>query len=1041
MSSRFETLVAKLKEIFQIDKPELDFGIYRIIGARREQINDFLDNRLAKKVQTTLAGNAAAEEAAVKANLAEAIENAKNLGIENPDDLPKVRELKEKLAACSASLQAENEVYSHLLTFFSRYYDKGDFISQRRYKGDTYAIPYSGEEVKLHWANADQYYIKSGESFTNYDFSLPDGAKVHFRLVSAELTKDNIKDNDAVRCFVLWDPNEFIGEGTNKTFPSAPIEEKNGDLYVYFQYRRFKKGTKQKEKSDTITAAFFAALIADPALYQKFILLDSLAPTEKDKKRKLFRKYLDEYTAKNTSDYFIHKDLKGFLSRELDFYIKNEMMHLDDIQHASSFAHIEKNLRMIQAVRGIAMELINLMAQIENFQKKLWKKKKFVIESDWCISMCYVPQKLWDIVIKNKQQITEWQSLFNIKPSIDSSFLINHKNLVLDTQYFDETFKNRLINEISEKHNLSDLLMGELFHGDNYHCLRLISNRYKNQIKCIYIDPPYNSPSSEVLYKNSYKHSSWLSLIDSRMKEENILLAPISATVIAIDKYEHHNLFNLCIQNRANHDIVSVSIEHNKKGVQGDHFSFSNEYAIFCISDKMKHLNEVMRNPDQWEYSQFRNWGTESERKDAANCFYPIYVKGNKIIGFGEVLKEDIHPVAANEIIVDAFQYYVPLSNGKYELRKYNAALDDSVIAVWPIDSKGIERKWRYAAQSINEIYDKLRIKTSGPQNVIEIEMPKYKDQFKTLWTKSIYNAGDYGTRLLSNMGIPKEDFAFPKSIYTVKDCIHAVSDSNSLILDYFAGSGTTAQAVMLLNEEDGGNRKFILCEMGEYFKKVTLPRVKKAMYAPHFDSWKDGIVRDHNQTRSCFLKYNRIESYEDALNNIELQNRENFLSNANMQDEYLLKYMLDFESRNSIINTDSFRNPFAYNMKITVDSSGASEIRKVDLVETFNYLLGLQVESKNKNISKGYVTVEGRLNNGKRVLIFWRDCDKINSAELNKKLANKRINPKGREYDYIYVNGDHSIANLMISGEQDTPEQKVRSIEEEFLTRMFEGE
>ena len=271
MSPQFTALVEKLKEIFQIDKPELDFGIYRILRARREQIEDFLNNRLAAKVQSTLAGNAAAEEIALKNALEEAIENARQLGIDDPTVLPKVRELKEKLAACSGSMQAENEVYSHLLTFFSRYYDKGDFISQRRYKGDTYAIPYSGEEVKLHWANADQYYVKSGESFSNYDFTLPDGGKVHFRLVSAELTKDNIKDNDAVRCFVLWNPAEAEGEEPGR-YPASPVEEKEGELYVYFQYRRFKKGTKQKEKSDAATTAFFAALSADVKLFERFIV-------------------------------------------------------------------------------------------------------------------------------------------------------------------------------------------------------------------------------------------------------------------------------------------------------------------------------------------------------------------------------------------------------------------------------------------------------------------------------------------------------------------------------------------------------------------------------------------------------------------------------------------------------------------------------------------------------------------------------------------------------------------------------------------------
>src|SRR5690606_40290716 len=122
----------------------------------------------------------------------------------DPDTVPKVREIREQLAQYGDSaVEHENSVFSHLLTFFSRYYDKGDFISQRRYKGDTYAIPYAGEEVVLHWANKDQYYTKSGESFSNFSFKLDDGRAVHFRPVAADTAKDNRKDNDKERRFQL----------------------------------------------------------------------------------------------------------------------------------------------------------------------------------------------------------------------------------------------------------------------------------------------------------------------------------------------------------------------------------------------------------------------------------------------------------------------------------------------------------------------------------------------------------------------------------------------------------------------------------------------------------------------------------------------------------------------------------------------------------------------------------------------------------------------------------------------------------------------
>ena len=155
--SKYNELVKKLKEIFQIDRPELDFGIYRILNSKADDINDYLDKQLKQKIILTLAtaGNANKEELEIQLN--EAIKGAEALGVD-ADSVPKVQDLKKQIVDVSkGGNEHENTVFTHLLTFFSRYYDSGDFVSKRRYKGDTYAIPYAGEEVMLHWANKDQY--------------------------------------------------------------------------------------------------------------------------------------------------------------------------------------------------------------------------------------------------------------------------------------------------------------------------------------------------------------------------------------------------------------------------------------------------------------------------------------------------------------------------------------------------------------------------------------------------------------------------------------------------------------------------------------------------------------------------------------------------------------------------------------------------------------------------------------------------------------------------------------------------------------------
>ena len=153
--SKFNELTAKLREIFQIDRPELDFGIYRILNARAGEINQYLEQRLPDKVKHALRAGNAAQQAQVAQELKDKEAQYQADGVD-PATVPKVQELREKLAQYTTGAnEHENAVFSHLLAFFSRYFDNGDFISQRRYKGDTYAIPYAGEEVMLHWANKD----------------------------------------------------------------------------------------------------------------------------------------------------------------------------------------------------------------------------------------------------------------------------------------------------------------------------------------------------------------------------------------------------------------------------------------------------------------------------------------------------------------------------------------------------------------------------------------------------------------------------------------------------------------------------------------------------------------------------------------------------------------------------------------------------------------------------------------------------------------------------------------------------------------------
>ncbi|MCP4623104.1 MAG: site-specific DNA-methyltransferase, partial [bacterium] len=511
-------LLKKLKELFQLDQPDLDFGFYRIMHAKEEHVQEFIDKDLLKIVEHAFGKADETRKTELKAKIEREIQAAREYGVPDPENSPKVKQAQAEYDAVKDSAGSEADVYDHLYRFFERYYDAGDFISRRYYTRETagkaapFAVPYNGEEVKLHWANADQYYIKTSEYFSNYTFDLrqtrefrglheqnPLGIladqendsplKVHFRIAdAAEGEHGNVKATDANKRF-------FIIHG------QKPVEVSvDGELVVNFEYRSDPEKSGQentwREKRnaqavETILGRIEAMMQENDGNREVLIeyrrLLMIPAPTEKDKKRPVLAKYINQYTARNTMDYFIHKDLGGFLRRELDFYIKNEVMRLDDIEEADAPA-VESYLAKIRVLRKIAGKLIDFLAQLEDFQKKLWLKKKFVVETNYCITLDHVPEELYQEITTNADQINAWNWLFTInkiesgdsnpgytKP-INVDFLKANNKLIIDTRYFDNDFKSRVIASFE---NIDAQFGGLLIDSENLQALNFLQERYR----------------------------------------------------------------------------------------------------------------------------------------------------------------------------------------------------------------------------------------------------------------------------------------------------------------------------------------------------------------------------------------------------------------------------------------------------------------------------------------------------------------------------------------------------------------------------------
>jgi len=1066
--SKYDDLVKKLKEIFQIDRPELDFGVYRILNARAGEINDYLENRLKAKVGESLAASGAANVEGLHKELKEKEAQYRADGID-PDTVPKVRELRQKLAEYGiCTSEHENAVFTHLLTFFSRYYDNGDFISQRRYKGDTYAIPYAGEEVVLHWANKDQYYTKSGENFSNYGFKLDDGRSVRFRLVTADTAKDNRKDNDKERRFVLIDPHLPFAlslskgeEGDEYEETLLPVTEENGELVLRFEYKTMPKGTKQEDlvrdavkiTLDICRSGFIPTIGTNqesvgmnPDLHTDWHAdLSKREPTEKNPQRTLLEKCLTNYTTRNTADYFIHKDLGGFLRRELDFYIKNEVMHLDDVQNAEKFADIEKSLRLIQTLRAIALDLITFLAQLEDFQKKLWLKKKFVVATHYCITLDRVPESLYPAIATNPQQWEQWEmlgmlegskaDLFKQAKAGSVEYLKAHPYLMVDTALFDAEFKYALLAAVD---NLDESLDGLLIHGDNFQGLWLIQERYRASVSDVYIDPPYNTDAAPIIYKNGFKDSSWLSLVSDRFDACRKLEQDSTITCITIDDVEMHRL-QVMLEELRHPALGVVAIKNNPAGRTGTvGFSTCHEYAMFFGNPETTNVGRLEHSESQkarykesdelgaFEWTNFRkHGGGNTYRTERPRQYYPIYIDGESI---------RIPKMEWDEVRRDWNVLEQPTANE---------------VTLYPIDEKGRQRIWDFGADTAKKNLKQLRVKPDAKGQPAVYRKWRINSEGllpQTIWDSSKMSAAAYGTNLLTDIFGETHRFSFPKSVFAVMDCLRttgAAKEKERLVLDYFAGSGTTGHAVISLNRRDSGNRKYILVEQGDYFDTVTKPRIQKVVYSA---DWKDGKATAPQTGISHAFKVLKIESYEDTLNNLQLRRtaqQEDWIASQPeaVREDYLLRYLLDIESRGSLLSVEQFNKPFDCKLKVAVDSAGAYQERTIDLVETFNYLIGLRVKHIDMQRDKGFVLVTGWLPTGEKTLVLWRDVEQVDYETLNRLCDKLAINPADSEFDVVYINGDHNIPAVFTSTEAEggvTKTLKIRQIEPEFLSRMF---
>ena len=425
--------------------------------------------------------------------------------------------------------------------------------------------------------------------------------------------------------------------------------------------------------------------------------------------------------------------------------------------------------------------------------------------------------------------------------------------------------------------------MNFLIEGDNLAALKLLEKTHKGKIDVIYIDPPYNTGAKDWKYDNNYvdsndlfKHSKWLSFMKPRLEIAKTLMKENAVLICTIDKYEVRQVGMLLDELFADRETTLITIVHNPSGTQGKNFSHNNEYAYFVYRGERKSINPEKRDDEDADVRSFMNGakgkGDNYKRESGVTCFYPIFVKDMQVIGFGDVCEKSFHPTGTN------------------------VTRQDGIMEIYPIDNDGVERKWLFGRNSVGEVKDELSVKFNKKRNIYEIIRVKKLINYKTVWDNPKYNAKTYGTQLLNNL--IDIDFPFPKSLYAVMDCIKACvhNKHNSIILDFFAGSGTTGHAVMKLNNNDGGTRRFILCTNNDnghkICREITYERIKTVITGKRKDGTKysDGLPASLKYQRVDFLATAEQVYYDYAhelLKHIkelvELENAINFDGNTKL--------------------------------------------------------------------------------------------------------------------------------------------------------------
>jgi len=979
-SDAFDELRSHLREMFQFDDTELDFGIYKVLKLKRQEIEHFIfgdegeRGELKRIVEDALSEahrqqaepfydfmEQAPERYAPKVKdvethydeLREYVEIASEADEED-------RLLKALDAAKEGEDDLETRIYNHILRFFQRYYREGDFgyndRSLHSYQVDyPDEADYDGSDVLFHWKHKGSYYIKTGQGFHSVAFEI-DGERIEYvveqRTDDVAVAQNTNKDD---RKHYELDRIEQVEEGEDagtwrvvfhlaeESTPKAEVFrrlhdtvfDENVDYETYLFRGERSIFTDLEGEYDEVSggqkkgASGRQSLRLSPEKYSKrlvknhrdvfedlgsnddkriAVLTDEIQGGVEDslpRRFYVFDKNLNTFYIGQDADYFIHKNLGRFLSKEKDRYVKNVIF--SDLDAVLNMQVDNTSVVVAKAFDRVTSRIIEFLAAVEDFQKHLFLLKKKVIDTDYLVSIGKIDEvvddketlrDLVERIVDEEAQMQEWQSTFGVEPPGDPiQLVINQPTLPVDTAHFDEDFKDDLLAQFDDLEAEAD---GLLVNSENLQALRLLEGVCRNNVRCTYIDPVFNTGKDGFLYKDRFRHSSWLSMMYDRLKEARKLASNDGGFLVQIGQDEEHRL--RCLMG----DLFgednyrnSIVVPRGVKSVQAqfddiDSLSSGHDRIFFFSeSDKARFPKLHVELPEK----EPGGWDTFWRGTDRSTMRYEIFgVKPET--GQWRWSKERAFKAKEN-----------------YEKYREKYDTDEKLDEV-------IEKR-------MEEKGDKIDFLRANEDGTVQYYVPPQTHQLRSDVWMDVRFRGE------------ETDFSTEKHTELVGTAVGWVADKNDIVLDFFAGSGTTGHVVFNLNKEDGGNRKFILIDMGEYFDDILKRRIYRIMYS---ENWTNGEPDDNVDGTVGLVKYQRLEQYEDVLNNLETDG-------DTLPDEVPLTYL--YRPQEQALRTSlDLSAPFDQKIEYGPQQEEAT----LDLLETYAYLKGLPVRQRRRYDRDGRV-------------------------------------------------------------------------------------